>query len=198
MDGRNLVSVRSEEERLHARQGDVPAGRPSEPGQRSQRVSSVNETDAVSEFFFFVFFLKPPRRSKYYVVFLSQSQGAEEAGQSTGRTWLRLQQLVHAHCVIAGILNKTCRTQFRHLNPFVFTWLRKKTNRFLMYFVQLYENVYINIYICKWTGYLRTGTWSLEKGFYLLYSWHVALFQEKEQILSALYIYDSWGQPALW
>lgn len=38
---------RPEEERLHARQGDVPAGRAAKPGGRSQRVTSIHETDAV-------------------------------------------------------------------------------------------------------------------------------------------------------
>lgn len=107
--------------------------------------------------------------------FFSQSQGAEEPGQSTGRTWLRLHQPVHAHCVIAGILNKTCRTQFKHLNSFVFTWLRKKKQQiFNVFCTTLWKCVYKYIYVNELD--IWTGTWSLEKGFYLLYNWQVALF----------------------
>lgn len=103
------VSVRSEEERLHARQGDVPTGGASKLRRRSQRVSSVNETDAVRECL--------GRTGEQLLRFESKprSRGARPTN------WKTLHESVHAHCVIAGILHKKCRTRFKHLNRFFFS-----------------------------------------------------------------------------
>lgn len=82
------------------------------------------------------------QESNYYV--LSQSQGAEEPGQPTGR----LSMSRRMHTVIAGILHKKCQTPFKHLN--LFFPMNEGRGAFLMYFIQLYENAYT----CKWNGYM--------------------------------------------
>lgn len=96
-----------------------------------------------------------PRRSPEEPGGAGRSPGGH---QPPGRIWLLSSQCMHT--VVTGILHKHSSSPSY---PVCFYMAEEK--RFLMYFVQLYENAYI--YMCKWTGYLDRYTITTE-GFYLL------------------------------
>lgn len=86
------------------------------------------------------------QESNYYV--LSQSQGAEEPGQPTGR--LSMSRCMHTVLLLA-FSTKNVEHDLNILTVFFFPMNEGRGGgRFLMYFVQLSENAYT----CKWTGYM--------------------------------------------
>lgn len=108
----------------------------------------------------------------FFFFFLSQSQGAEEHGQSTGRISPCLHESMHAHTgVCVGPTRMLCQTQF---------------TAFLCFYVNEEKSI---LYVCMWTGYMDRYS-AIAKGLLFIMKFE-KLPCLKKQFWSALCIYLS-------